>query len=235
MNETRIPQRPWARVWLALGVWWCAGALPAAAAAATDTWYAQRITAGDTPLRIEHFWSKGGKVRMQTVIRAQPLVTLVTGEFYTVVDPVRRRGVAIRRPASALQYDRRVAGKRPFATDAELILAEGAERIGSETMTGGTATHYRLTDRRGRREVWMTESEPSLPLRVIRFDRVSGTTIRQDFVDWARELDLPDRFFAAEPDYQIEQIEYSEYLERAGKEDDFLLPVLIRELLHGRE
>lgn len=228
MLKPGIPPLAWLVVVALLGSF-------APTAAATDTWYAQRITAGDTPLRIEHFWSKGGKVRMQTVIRAQPLITFVDGEFYTVVDPVRRRGIAIRRPASALLYDRRLAGKRPFATDAELILAEGAERIGTETMTGGTATHYRVTDRRGRRDVWMTETDPSLPLRVIQFDRVSGSTVRQDFVDWARELELPDRFFTAEPDYQIEQLEYSGYLERAGEEDQFLLPVLMRELLHGRE
>lgn len=229
MRHARI--RPAA--WLALGTLaWLGVAAPAAA---TDTWYAQRITAGDTPLRVEHFWSKGGKVRMQTVIRSQPLITFVDGAFYTVVDPVRRTGISIRRPDSALQFDRQLAGKRPFATDAEQVLAEGAERIGTETMTGGTAIHYRLTDRRGRREVWMTETDPSLPMRVIRFDRVSGSTVRQDFVDWARELDLPDRFFAAEPDYQIEQLEYSEYLERAGNEQEFLLPVLMRELLHGRE
>lgn len=229
MKQTRI--RP--TVWLAFGL--LAGALGVAGPAAADSWYAQRITAGDTPLRIEHFWSKGGKVRMQTVIRSQPLITFVDGAFYTVVDPVRRTGISIRRPDSALQFDRHLAGNRPFATDAEQILAEGAERIGTETMTGGTAIHYRLTDRRGRREVWMTETDPSLPLRVIRFDRVSGSTVRQDFVDWARELELPDRFFAPEPDFQIEQLEYSEYLERAGNEKEFLLPVLMRELLHGRE
>jgi hypothetical protein len=206
----------------------------AAPAQATDTWYAQRITAGDTPLRVEHFWSKGRQVRMETVIRSQPLITLVKGELYTVIDPVKRRGIAIRRAPGAVRYDREHPNERPFASDAALILAEGAEKVDTETTSGGSSTHYRLSDHRGRREVWMTNSEPSLPVRVIRYDRATGSTVRQDFVDWARELDLPDDFFEPYAGLAIEQLDYAEYLRRAGEESAYLLPVLMRELLHGR-
>ncbi len=211
-----------------------AAGVAAAPAPASETWYAERITAGDTPLRVEHFWSKGRQVRMETVIRSQPLITLVKGELYTVIDPVKRRGIAIRRAPGAVRYDREHPDERPFASDAALIIAEGAEKVGTEETPGGSSTHYRLSDRRGRREVWMTNSEPSLPLRVIRYDRTTAGTVRQDFVDWARELDLPDRFFEPDPDITLEQLDYAEYLRRAGDESSYLLPVLMRELLHGR-
>jgi hypothetical protein len=209
-------------------------ALPAAAIA-DDSWYAARITGGDTPLRVEHFWSKGRKVRMQTVIRAQPFVTIVNGEYYTVVDPVRNRAVAIRRSPSALKLDREGAGKRPFAREADRLIEAGAEQVGSEKIAGRASRHFRVSNRLASSEAWVTEDEYHLPMRVIRYDRANGTTRREDFVDWARDLDLPDSYFEPGSEVAVERLEYGEYAKRAEDPSAELVPILMKELLHGRD
>lgn len=208
--------------------------LPVDAIAASSTWYAQRISGGDTPFRVEHFWSKGRMVRMETVIRAQPFVTYVEGEYYTVVDPVARKGLAIRRNASAIKIDRDRSGERPFATDATRLIEAGAEKVGSEKVAGRMCNHYRATNKLARSEAWVTDDKYQIPLRVVRFDRTTNATFREDFLDWARELKLPDAFFKPEAGIAIERIEYKAYLER-DRASATLMPVLLEDLLHGRE
>ena len=208
---------------------------PAAAAEDAGSWFAQRITAGDTPLRIEYFWSDGRKLRMQTVIRGQPLVTLVGGESYSVVDPVQRRGIRVRRARAALQLERQERAKRPFGNEADLFLAAGAEKVGEELVGGTNYVRYRITDRAGRREVWITDDKAGLPRRIVHFDRQSGGTVRQEYMDWARELELPGSFFEPDPGVEIERLDYEEYMEGRGDDSDKpLLPILIPELFHGR-
>ncbi len=204
-------------------------------AGAIDSWYAARITGGDTPLRVEHFWSKGRKVRMETVIRAQPFVTIVNGEYYTVLDPVRNRAIAIRRHPSALKLDREQKEKRPFAREADRLIEEGAEQVGSEKIGGRASRHYRVSNRLASSEAWVTEDEHRLPMRVIRYDRTSGATRREDFVDWARDLDLPDTYFEPGSQIAVERVEYEDYAKRAEDPEAELVPVLMKELLHGRD
>lgn len=215
---------------LLLAVW----LLSTPAAFASDSWYTARIMGGDTPLRIEHFWSKGRKVRMQTIIRAQPFVTIVSGEYYTVIDTVRRTAVAIRRNASALKLESENKDKRPFAREADRLVDAGAEQVGSEKIGGRQTRHYRVSNRLAASEAWVSDDEYRLPMRVIRYDRTSGSTLREDFVDWARELDLPETFFQPGGDIAVERLEYDEFVARDQDPSTVLIPILIPELLHGR-
>ena len=80
------------------------------AAAGSSTWYAQRITHGDAPVSVEHFWSKGRKLRAEMVVQGMPVLTLVNGETYTIVDPARLVGIAIRRAPEAIAADAKHPG-----------------------------------------------------------------------------------------------------------------------------
>ena len=48
-------------------------AAPAVAQEKPETWYAERIISGDTPPIVEHLWSKGAKLRAETVIGGLPI------------------------------------------------------------------------------------------------------------------------------------------------------------------
>ena len=205
-----------------------------AAPAAPATWYAQSLTVGDTPLRFEHFWSKGRRLRAETVVAGLPLLTLVNGEFYYVIDPMRLEGIAVRRSAQALQADRERAGERPFGTIGRQLVDRGAELLRKEEIGGRTCKLYRLTDDSGRREVWISDDDLALPLRLVIFDRASGAEVRTEFVDWTRELDLPDTFFEPDPRVRIERIEYEDYVRRSTEGPVGPAPALYGELLHGR-
>lgn len=209
-------------------------ASPAFPASAADTWYAARMMGGSTPLRVEHFWSKGPQVRMETVIHAQPFITIVSGEYYTVIDPVKATGVAIRRHAGALLLERDNQGKRPFAREADHLIEEGAEQVGTEKIGGRPSLHYRTSNRLASSDAWVTEDEYRLPMRVIRFDRATGESLREDFVDWSRELDLPEAFFQPPGHIKVERFEYDDFAARVRERSSPLLPILIPELLHGR-
>jgi outer membrane lipoprotein-sorting protein len=226
---------------LALGVLHVAAAAAAEKAApsakpveAAATWYAQSLTVGDTPLRFEHFWSKGRRLRAETVVGGMPLVTLVHGEFYTVIDPMRLEGIAVRRSPAALLADRERASERPFGTIGRRLVEQGAELLRREEIAGRTCKVYRLTDTHGRREVWLTDDELGLPLRLVQFDRATGAEVRTEFVDWTRELELPDAFFEPDPRVRLERIEYEDYVRRSRQGPVGPAPPLYGELLHGR-
>ncbi len=207
----------------------------AAPAAATDSWYAARITGGDTPFRVEHFWAEGGRVRMDTVIRAQPFTTIVSGEYYTVIDPVKKTAVSIRLTPAALKLLRETRGQRPFAREADRLVEAGAEQVGSEKIGNRATRHYRVSNSLASSEAWVTDDDYQLPMRVIRYDRTSGATRREDFVDWARDLALPDDYFSVPAGVSVERLEYEEYAERARDGTSAIVPILVPELLHGRE
>lgn len=206
----------------------------AKAPAAPSTWYAQSLTVGDTPLRFEHFWAKGRRLRAETVIGGFPLLTLVSGEFYYVIDPMRLQGIAVRRSATALQVDRERPAERPFGTIGQTLVAKGAELLHREEIAGRTCKVYRLTDESGRREVWVTDDDLALPLRYEAFERASGAEVRTDFLDWSRELELPDDFFEPDPRVRLERLEYDEYVKRTAAGPVGPAPALYGELLHGR-
>jgi hypothetical protein len=205
--------------------------LPLAAKAEEQTWYVQRITAGDTPVSVEHFWSKGARLRAETVVAGRPILTLVNGELYTVVDRLSGTGLAIRRRPQAVRED--AERERPFGNEADQLLADGAEKVGSEDLHGRRCSVYRLTDRSGRREACLDVEPPHLPRRFEQFDRSSGRRAEVRYIDWLHGFEVPDAFFEPDPRFSLERIEYEEYLDRAGRGPLGPAPVFFRDLLHG--
>jgi hypothetical protein len=201
---------------------------------AAPTWYGQRFTHGDAGLIVAHLWSKGRKLRAETVLQGVPITTLVSGEFYYVIDGMRGTGIAVRRSAAALQEDRTRSGDRPFGTEGADLLAKGAELVREEKIAGRACKVYRLTDQLGRHEVSITDDKAALPLRIDSVDRDSGVHVVTDYVDWLREMELPDAFFEPDPRVQLVRMEYEEYLSRSSQGPVGPAPVLFGDLLHAR-
>ncbi|UCE85353.1 MAG: hypothetical protein JSU66_13530, partial [Deltaproteobacteria bacterium] len=84
-----------------------------------------------------------------------------------------------------------------------------------------------------RRQVWATQEDPKLPIRVEIFDRASGHTTRADYLEWTRRLDVPDSFFEPDPRLTLERVSYDDYVERSAREAVGPVPVLFGDLLHG--
>jgi hypothetical protein len=210
-----------------------AGGKAARAEAGPGTWYAQRITRGDQGVLVTDLWSKGRRLRSETVFSGIPILTIVSGDWYYVIDVAQQRGVAIRRSQAALLKDRTEASQRPFGNAGAELRAAGAEVIRQTTVAGRSCKVWQLSNDSGRRQVWITDDDASLPLREDTLDR-SGAHAVTDYVDWLRDLPLPDSFFEPEPNVQLERIEYDEYLKRAEKGPVGPAPVLFGDLLHGR-
>jgi hypothetical protein len=203
--------------------------VPEASAPLEQTWFVQRVTTGDAPLRVEYFWSKGSRLRSETVVAGRPILTLVSGEFYYVIDMLAATGVAIRRSSSALAAD----GKRgrPFGREGERMLAEGAEKVGHDDQTGRPCELYRLTNQLGRQEICLTPD--LLPIHSNQYARSSHRRVEARYLDWAQGFHASDAFFAPDPRLELERIEYDEYLERSPRAQVGPAPVLYRDLLHG--
>ena len=203
----------------------------APARAEDDTWYVQKVTSGDSPLRVENFWSKGSRLRAHSVVAGRPILTLVNGEFYTVIDELAATGVAIRRSPAAIAADAKRG--RPFGREGDRLIAEGAEKVGRETIMGRDCDVYRLTTGGGRREACLLQDPPRVPVRAEEFDRARGATVQIRFLDWSRGFPVADAFFEPDPRIAIERVEYADYLARAPKGPVGPAPVLYRDLLHG--
>jgi hypothetical protein len=195
------------------------------------TWYVARVSSGDAPLRVEHFWSKGPKLRAETVLAGRPLLTIVSGDRYFVIDTLAGSGIGIRRSPEALEAAKH--RERPFGNEAAELLGAGAEKVGSDEVLGRPCDVYRLTNRRGRREACISQDELRLPMHFLEFDRASGRTGQARYLDWARGFPAPDSFFEPDPRFEIERIEYEDYLRRATQEKMGPAPVLYKQLLHG--
>ena len=59
---------------------------PAADAGAQEIWYAEKFRAGDVPVSVEQLWSRGSLFRSETVINGHPIVNLVSGTRYVIID-----------------------------------------------------------------------------------------------------------------------------------------------------
>jgi hypothetical protein len=196
-----------------------------------ETWYVQKVTTGDTPLHVENLWSKGSRLRAHSVVAGRPILTLVSGEFYTVIDELGATGVAIRRSPASIAADAKRG--RPFGREGDRLIAEGAELVGRETIMGRDCEVYRLTGSSGRREVWLRRDPSRVPERAEEFDRARGATVQIRFLDWSRGFPVADAFFEPDPRIALERVEYADYLERAPKGPVGPAPVLYRDLLHG--
>lgn len=206
---------------------------PAQAEPPAEVWHAQAITMTEgAPMNITYYWSKGPSLHAETVVAGHKLITLVHHEWYYVVDAVTAKGVAIQRSPRAVAQD--ATRGRPFGREADLILEQGAEKVGSETHGGTTVDVYRLTDKAARREVWMPQTGLRVPLHVEVFDRAMGKTRRTDYIGWTQEVELSDAFFEPDPRVELERLSYQQYLDRANKGHMIgPAPVLYAYLLHG--
>ena len=222
--------------WLAaaLPLFVSGGALPAAAEAPV-TWHAETLSSSPQGLHVTQYWSKGqDKMRAETVIGGHRLITMVNGERYYAVDVLSGRAISIERSKRARADDR----KRPRLVGLEgfVIRERGGERVGEEMLAGSKCDVWRITDARGRREVWVRQDRAGemLPLRVEIYNRAAGAEIRTDYVQWASGLDLPDRFFLPDPRFEVQELGYDDYVKRSG-EGEMLVPVLHANLLHGEK
>lgn len=204
------------------------------AATAPTSWYALRITRGDTGVIVTHLWSAGRNLRAEAVLEGVPIAQVVSGEWYYVIDGARQQGMAVRRSPAALQADLAGSAARPFGNEAADLEKRGAERVREEEIGGRKVKVLRLTDAMGRHEVWVTDDASALPIRIDSMDRESGVHIVTDYVDWLSALQLPPAFFEPDPRIQLERLEYDEYLQRSRQGPVGPAPVLFGDLLHGR-
>jgi hypothetical protein len=198
------------------------------------TWYAQALTRGEAGLSVTHFWSKGAMLRAETVVAGHKMVTIVRGDRYYAYDDLSGEGLSIRREPATVAADRPDA--RPFAREYEILMHQGAELVREETLVGRRAGIYRVTDEHGRRELWVTQDDLRIPLRVDVFDRESGTQRTTDYVNWQSDLPIPDTFFSPDPHATLTEMDYTEYLRRTSQEGSVgPVPVFYTSLLFKKK
>jgi hypothetical protein len=203
-----------------------------AKAKGAESWYAATVAEDESGgFLIVHFWSRGHLFRSEAVIAGRRIVTIVNSEKYYVVDAVAGQGISIMRSQAAREQD--ATRGRPFANELELLLREGGERIEEKRIGGQTVTVYRVTDDRGRRTLWMSQTDPEIPLRVVTYDRASATTGKVDYVNWLHQPSLPLSWFEPDPRWKLEEFSYEEYRKRTRQGPVGPAPVLYRHLLHG--
>jgi hypothetical protein len=195
-----------------------------------ETWYTERLMSGGKAPTIEHLWSKGPWLRSELVVGGQPIVQLVKGNRYVIVNRLQRRGIAIQRSPLAIAND--APGKRPFADDRDRIVAAGGERAGSQTIGGTECEVYRVTDRDGRRETCVTSG--GLPVQTEMWHRGSGSSSQASYLSWASQVPLTDAFFDPDPGVVIEEYSYDQYLADVKKGPVGPAPPLHSFLLHGK-
>jgi len=210
----------------------------AAAARAGDasepTWYATAVAHGDAGMNVTNFWSKGAKLRAETVIEGHRIVTIVNGRNYYAYDSLGAEGVAIVRAPKAIEQDD--PKTRPFGREAVKLVEQGAERVREERIMGRLCEVYRVTDRQGRREVWVTKGEPHLPVRLSIFRRGLGVTQYTDYLNWRRGLEMPDAFFEPEDGVTLQRMDLETYVSRTLEKGPVgPVPVLYADLLHGTQ
>jgi len=208
-----------------------AGALePAKKPSGPATWYAQALSRGEAGLNVTHLWSKGAALRAETVVAGHRIVTIVRGDRYYAYDGLTGEGLSIRRDPAVVAADR--PDQRPFAREYDVLIKQGAELVREETMLGRRAGIYRLTDDLGRRELWVTQDEQRIPLRIDIFDRRSATQRTTDYVNWQSDLTIPDAFFTPDARAALTEMDYTDYLRRSAQEGTVgPVPVLYTQLL----
>jgi hypothetical protein len=202
------------------------------APAAPETWYTERLITGASTPGVEHLWSKGPWLRSELVVAGQPIVQIVKGDRYVIVNRLLRTGVSIQRNPIAIQKD--ASRRRTIGDDGDIILAAGGEPSGDSTIGGQACTLLRLTDGDGRRESCISTSEAHVPLRTTFWHRASNRTTEINYLTWASKVPLPDDFFAPEPGAQIQELSYEQYLAAAEKGPVGPAPPTFSHLLHGR-
>lgn len=204
---------------------------PPAAAQHASAWWTQRLTYGAGPMVIENLWCKGPRMRAESVFQGHPIVTIVDERRYVILDEVTRTGIAVARsPAGVAQDAKR---KRPFGHEADDLIAEGAEKVGTEMRAGEELDHYRLTKPGGdQREVWASRDDLRLPQEVRSFARASGQESRVVYLGWVQQS-FPDSMFQPDPGVRLEELAYDEYVSRSRQGPVGPAPPIYGDLLHG--
>ena len=139
--------------------------------------------------------------------------------------------MAIERHPEALAEE---AGRiRPFAVEYDDVVRDGGEKIRTEEKGHIVLDVYRLTDRDGRRTVYVTADENRLVVRQERYDRKSASTTTTEYVEWMRGLSLPDAFFEPSSDVKLQRFTLEEYVEKVKTGRAGPVPVLYNYHLRG--
>jgi outer membrane lipoprotein-sorting protein len=206
---------------------------PAAPVENPDTWYAQALAHSEIGINVTHFWSKGPLLRAETVVVGRRVVTIVNGGTYYAYDGLGRTGVAVGRAPAAIEQD--TERERPFGNELAAVVQQGAESVGFENLGGREVEVFRVTDERGRRQVWVTTGEERLPLRIEVFRRQTGQTLSTDFLNWMSGFPISDAFFEPEPGIDFVRLSFDEYLARQADGKPLgPVPVFYTDLLSGR-
>ena len=148
---------------------------PAPAAAAPRPGSRRSLSHSDAGLNVTYFWSKGAKLRAETVIAGRRITTLVSGNTYYAYDAV---GAERCRDHPQPEGDRRGRSRSSGRSGASSRTwrRQGAERVRDEEVMGRACEVFRLTDQLGRRELWVTKDKLRLPVRVVVYRRDTGRT-----------------------------------------------------------
>ncbi len=210
-----------------------AGSAQDPAPAGPSTWFSQVLSHSDAGLNVSYFWSKGARLRTETVIAGRRVTTIVSGNTYYAYDAVGQNGIAVTRSPKAIAADAR--GERPFGREFENLVSLGAERVRDEKVMGRDCEVFRLTDQWGRRELWVTKDKLRLPVRVIVYRRDTQKTTTTDFVNWLTGLSIADGFFEPESSIAFERLDFDSYVKRSATGEPIgPVPVLYTDLLVGR-
>lgn len=205
--------------------------MTAGAASGQEVWYAEKYAAGDVPISVEQLWSRGPLFRSETVIAGHPIVTLIRGDRYIIIDRLARDGVSIERSPQALKES--AEGGRPFGKEFKALMAAGGEFVREEDFSGSKCDLYRLTSQEGRREVCVTQDDEKLPVLTRVWIRRTQRRAEGRFVNWSRQVQVSESFFEPDPRIPLRQISYQEYIDRVSKDLKLPAPPLYRDLLHG--
>lgn len=195
------------------------------------SWYVSAVVSGRSGYRVTHYWSRGSDMRAHTLVGIHPITTIVRGDRYWVYDELLKEGIEIKRSAVAVAED--MKRDRPFANDLEILVQSNGEKVETGKLSGIPAEAWRVTDATGRRTVWVTASEPKVPLRVENFDRESGDSAILNYSNWTSNFDLPDSAFEPPADLLLQRFEYEQFVERSLEGLVGPAPILHPNLLHG--
>ena len=197
------------------------------------TWYAQALARGPGGLNVTHFWSKGSLLRAETVIAGRKVVTLVNGDWYSAYDATKGLGIRVHRTPEAIAND--ADYHRPFGNEAVKLIDQGAEKIREESFHGRDVEIYQLTNRMGRRTVWVSKEALNIPLRIEMYNRSNGSRQATDYTDWLTGLTMSDAWFEIDPNVEVRSYEFDEYVQFSSQTGGVgPVPVLYMDLLRGR-
>ena len=205
---------------------------PVGGAGPTPTnWYVSAVISGRSGYRITHLWSKGPKMRSETMLGSHPITTIVRGRHYRVFDRLTGEGIEIERAPRAVAEDE--SRVRPFGNDLEEVIRAGGEKVEEAELSGIPAEVWRVTSNRGRRTVWVAASGLRVPLRVENFDRESGESATLNYSGWSSPKEIPDAFFELPAALRITRFSYEAFAARADQAAVGHLPILHPNLIHG--